>query len=132
MVILQDIKHRNKTMNRTGQYKATTMRKPKKDTLYKFLQVKAEGGSKLWAFRVFKLDEDYDQLGEYHVSQVSESSWVCTCPSWKSPCKHEKVARRIVALPALDECNPNSLQGSWLYSLNQDKIIPRAAPTSEE
>ena len=94
------------------------MARKKKDTLYKIARSTGQNG--LHEFQVYKLDDDYEHLGTYIVSQISENSFVCNCPAWKYPCKHVKMVQRFLE----GECSADgTLPLSALFSLNQDGFV---------
>lgn len=94
------------------------MTRKKKDTLYKLARRTGENG--LYEFQVFKLNDDYDHLNTYVVSQISGDSYICTCPAWKYPCKHVKMVQRFLEG---ESSTDGTLPISALFSLNKDAFI---------
>lgn len=100
------------------------MTRKKKDTLYKLSRSVSKEG--MHEFQVFKLNDDYEHIGTYNVSQIRENSFVCTCPAWKYPCKHVKMVQRFLEG---ESSTDGTLPLSSLFSLNQDEFVSQDTNT---
>jgi hypothetical protein len=87
------------------------MTRKKKDTIYLFSR---DPQQPTLTFTIRKMNDDLDVVQVYTTTKLTNSeSWTCTCPAWKYPCKHVRIAKRIEQSSLLSAF-------SVYYSLNQD------------